>query len=48
VSYGTVAEFAVTSDFAQNYPAGSVMNAQLLDGIQTITLMSYGKGKGFQ
>ncbi len=48
VSYGTMAEFVVSSDFSENHPAWSMIGVQTLDGIQSITLMSYGKGKGFQ
>jgi ribosomal protein L3 len=48
ISYAKVAEFAVDSDFIQTNPAGTVLTAQLLDGVTSFVLSAYGKGKGFQ
>jgi hypothetical protein len=48
VSYAKVAEFAVDPDFIQANPAGTVLTAQLLDGVTSFALSGYGKGKGFQ
>jgi large subunit ribosomal protein L3 len=48
VSYAKVAEFIVDPEFVQSNPAGTILTAQLFDGVVALTLSGYGKGKGFQ
>lgn len=48
VSYTVMAEFDVAADFAQANEAGAALTPALLEGITSVTISGYGKGKGFQ
>ena len=48
ISYGEVVEFEVDDSFVQNNQVGKVLDAALLEGVQTVNVTGNAKGKGFQ
>jgi len=48
IAYKKCAEFPVDANFIQQYAAGAALTSAALEGVEKVTLIGEGKGKGFQ
>ncbi|MDO4713155.1 MAG: 50S ribosomal protein L3 [bacterium] len=48
IVYGMVTEFPVSEDFVAAHQVGEVLDTALLDGVTSLTVTGFSKGKGFQ